>query len=431
MKNILPLMLIAILWSCSSSDHSDAASDSSAVSAESAATEQLAPAEPRLSGLWRGVLDSPGGELPFGIQLAQTADGYQAKILNGPEQVDTSAVLVTGSQVEIQFSWYDARLKATVDATGQSMHGEWSKTAADEHISRLPFTATKGYPYRFRADHSKLDASDVGGVWQVEFVDEDGPSVAVGEFQQSGTKVNGTFLTPTGDYRYLAGQVQAGVLRLSAFDGAHAFLFEAHLEGNQLTGDFWSRDTYHATWTAHRNDQAHDVLPDAWQAVKLTTDEIQFAFPDETGQLVRLSDPRFANKAVIINIFGTWCPNCNDEAPVLAGFYQQYRDQGLEIVGLAFEYTDDPVRDFQQIAAFRQRHGIDYPLLRAGQNDKAEAAQILGFVDQIVAYPTSLFLDRDHRVVNIHSGFAGPGTGAHYEQLVQQLEAQIQALLLE
>ncbi|HRD38300.1 MAG TPA: TlpA family protein disulfide reductase, partial [Bacteroidia bacterium] len=48
---------------------------------------------------------------------------------------------------------------------------------------------------------------------------------AVGIFKQSGSKVTGTFLTETGDYRYLEGAVQNSNMSLSCFDGSHAFLF--------------------------------------------------------------------------------------------------------------------------------------------------------------------------------------------------------------
>lgn len=385
---------------------------------------------PSLAGLWRGVLQSPGGELPFGIQMARTSDGYEAKILNGPERVDTSAVVVNGNSVEIQFSWYDARIAATYDADSNSLVGEWSKTAAGM-ISKLPFTATKGYPYRFNKNQADQSSTQVQGVWQAEFIDEDETSVAVGEFSQNGQKVNGTFLTPTGDYRFLAGHAIGGELKLSAFDGAHAFLFDAKLVNGQLSGGFWSRDTYHATWTAELNDDAYSVLPDSWDMVQVTTSDntVAFAFEDLNGQLVQLTDDRFKDKPVLINLFGTWCPNCNDEAPVLAEFYDKYNSDGLEIVGLAFEYTDDVERDKKQITEFKNRYGIQYPLLRAGMNDKKEAAKVLGFLDKIVAYPTSIFLDRNHQVVNIHSGFAGPGTGAHFTELVTELEDQIKAIV--
>ncbi len=389
-----------------------------------------APKAVSLAGLWRGVLQSPGGELPFGIQMVKTTGGYEAKILNGPERVDTSAVIVDGSSIEIQFSWYDARIKATVAASGDSMQGEWSKTAPNK-ISKLPFSATRGYPYRFELPTSRT-LTTVDGVWEAQFVDEDGDSVAVGEFKQSGQKVNGTFLTPTGDYRFLAGHAMGDSLYLSAFDGAHAFLFDAKInDGKIVNGNFWSRDSYHATWTAEPNANAHEVLPDSWDMVEVTTDDntVSFAFEDLKGNLVQLTDDRFKDKPVLINIFGTWCPNCNDEAPVLVDFYDKYHADGLEIVGLAFEFTDDVERDKKQIAAFKKRFGIQYPLLRAGINDKKEAAKVLGFLDKVVAYPTSIFLDRDHQVVNIHSGFAGPGTGDHFIALVNELEEQIKVIV--
>ena len=422
MKKLLIILSIVFITACEQSNEPT----QQQVQAKSPATEQLV----NLAGLWRGVLQSPGGELPFGIQMAKTSTGYEAKILNGTERVDTSGVVVNGNQVEIQFSWYDARIKASYDADSNSLSGEWSKTAAGM-ISSLPFSATKGYPYRFEKNSENQSPTQVAGIWQAEFVDEDETSVAVGEFKQSGQKVNGTFLTPTGDYRFLSGHAIGGRLKLSAFDGAHAFLFDAKLVDGQLSGGFWSRDSYQATWTAELNDQAYDVLPDSWDMVKITTEDntVSFAFEDLNGQLVQLSDQRFKNKPVLINLFGTWCPNCNDEAPVLAKFYDQYHADGLEIVGLAFEFTEDVTRDRKQIAEFKQRYGIQYPLLRAGINDKKEAAKVLGFLDKVVAYPTSIFLNRDHQVVNIHSGFAGPGTGEHFNELVKDLEAQIKAIV--
>ncbi len=431
MKKLIVLLSVFILVACNQSTEPD--QPSTTQKAEKPEVNQSvvqAKAVVNLAGLWRGVLQSPGGELPFGIQMAKTSDGYQAKIINGNEQADTSAVLVEGNQVEIQFSWYDARIKATYHAADNTLSGEWSKTAAGM-ISRLPFSATKGYPYRFKHDENNQESMNVTGIWQASFVDEDGTSVAVGEFKQSGQKVNGTFLTPTGDYRFLSGHAIGGKLKLSAFDGAHAFLFDATLSDGELSGGFWSRDTYHANWSAVLNEQAYEVLPDSWDMVKVTTADntVSFAFEDLNGDLVQLTDDRFKDKPVLINLFGTWCPNCNDEAPVLVDFYEKYHADGLEIVGLAFEFTEDVERDKKQIAEFKKRYGIQYPLLRAGINDKKEAAKVLGFLDKVVAYPTSIFLDRNHQVVNVHSGFAGPGTGDHFLQLVEELENQIQEIV--
>ncbi len=256
--------------------------------------------------------------------------------------------------------------------------------------------------------------------------------VARGELVQTGANLTGTFLTPTGDYRFLEGTYRLGRLRLSTFDGAHAFLFDATArEDGTLAGDFWSRDTYHATWTARRAEEYESILPDAWTAVGLTNDEgaFSFTFPDLEGDPLSLGDPRFAGKVVLVNIFGSWCPNCNDEAPLLAEWHRRYRDRGLEIVGLAYEFTGDPDRGRQLVRRFAERYSIEYPLLLAGVSDKAAAASTLPDLTAVIAYPTTIFIGRDGKVRKIHTGFTGPGTGSHYQQLVAELETVIEELL--
>ena len=277
--------------------------------------------------------------------------------------------------------------------------------------------------------------SSVDGHWSVLFEDEEGREEARGEFVQSADgEVHGTFLTPVGDYRVLAGSFDGGVLRLSTFDGAHAFLFAAHArEDGSLAGDFWSRDSYHATWTAQPIAEGEEVLPDPWNMVHLTNGEgrFRFAFPDTEGTLVSDTDPRFDGKVVQVNIFGTWCPNCNDEAPLLARWYRTYRDQGYEVVGLAYEFTGDPDRDREMLRRFATRHGIEYPLLLAGTSDKQDAAATLPDLSAVVAYPTSIFIGRDGKVQKIHTGWSGPGTGKHHEELVAEVERTIEGLLAE
>lgn len=403
-----------------------------------------------LEGTWRAVLSSPGGELPFGLRF-QSADGsdpgeggasaWNAWVINGEEELVTSSVRVDGQEVVIGFDWYDSEITARMDDDG-ALRGAWRRTAAEGETSRLPFTAQRPATPRFGAlaeapAPGADQVSDVSGVWRVVFTEDgDDPSeeVARGEFEQEGETVRGTFLTPTGDYRFLDGTYGDGWLRLSTFDGAHAFLFHARVqEDGSLEGDFWSRDVYHATWTAALSEDDASWLPDAWQEVGLTNDEgrLQFTFDDLEGKPLSLADPRFEGKVVVVNIFGSWCPNCNDEAPLLADWHRRYQDQGLEIVGLAYEFSGDPERDRSMVQRFGERHGIDYPLLLAGTSDKAAAAATLPDLTAVLAYPTTVFIARDGRVRRIHSGFSGPGTGVHHERLVDELEQTVESLLAE
>ena len=396
-----------------------------------------------LEGRWRGVLESPGGELPFGLEIAHGADGgWSAEILNGEERAEVSGVEVDGQEVRFAFDTYDAEIVATLsggeDGGPAELNGRWSKTVPGG-MSELGFHARRGEGYRFQPgpDASGDTPVSVAGVWSVRFQDENGTEPARAELDQDGATVTGTFLTPTGDYRFLAGRYEGGHLRLSTFDGAHAFLFHARAGSgapDTLEGDFWSRDTYHATWTAERTDDPGEAsLPDPWSQVQLTNDEgrFRFAFPDLDGETLAQDDPRFAGKVVLVNIFGTWCPNCNDEAPLLARWARDYRDRGLEVVGLAYEFSGDPERDRRQLRRFAERYGIDYPLLLAGTSDKTDAAATLPDLSAVLAYPTTVLIDRRGKVRSIYSGFSGPGTGEHYHRLVDEMEGRLESLLAE
>lgn len=375
---------------------------------------------PELEGVWRAVLASPGGDLPFTLTIGPGPDGLTAQALSAGEEEPFSAVRQEGDRVTLEISWYDSEIDARF-AGADRLEGVWRKTAAGGEDSRLDFSAERGRQDRFESERPA--GFDVSGAWTTEFVDEDGTFPARAELAQTGDRVTGTILTATGDYRYLEGQVDGRRLRLSTFDGAHAFLFDATLgEDELLTGDFWSRDSYHATWTARRAGP-EDALPDPFEEVGLTDPErrFRFRFPDLEGAMVSSEDERFAGKPMLVDIFGTWCPNCNDAAPLIAEWAREYGPRGLEVVGLAYEYTGDPERDAEMVRRYVERHDADYVHLLAGISDKAKASETLPDLTEILAFPTLVFLDREHRVVRVYSGFAGPGTGRHFELLREQL----------
>lgn len=380
-----------------------------------------------LDGLWHAALTSPGGPLPFTLQIA----GAQASIHNGEERAPISSVTRTEGGVVLDFATYDARIRAAWSEDGATLRGTWTKQGSTR-VYTLPFEARRGARPRFDAGPAR---GGVTGIWRVEFEDDGGREPARGLFTQAedGT-VTGTFLTPTGDYRYLAGALDGDVLRLSCFDGAHAFLFHARLEGETLTGDFWSSDKYHATWTATRVERAEQApLPDPYGLATLTSPDrrMRFAFEDTEGRVVSADDARFAGKVVLVDIFGTWCPNCNDQAPYLAEWHDRYRDRGFEVVGLAYEVSGDVERDREMLRRYRDRYGLRFPLLLGGVNDKARAGETLPDLSAVVAYPTTIFIGRDGTVRAVHSGFAGPGTGAAHTALISEMEARIEALLAE
>jgi len=397
------------------------------------ATERRSLA-PDLDGTWRAVLDSPGGSLPFGLSIEMTEDGYRAFAVNGEERAPFSHVELNGRKVRLAFDFYDSAIDALVAPDGQTIFGTWRRTNAGGGATEMKFLAERLRQDRFEPSLApaaeRPAAASIAGRWAAVFTDENGTEPAVAELRQTGTRIAGTILTPTGDYRYLDGSYSDGLLRLSTFDGAHAFLLiaretaDAHLEGR-----FWSGDSYAATWQADRDEEAQ--LPSAWQQVRLSSQDgrFRFAFPDFDGEIVSSEDDRFRGKPVVVNIFGSWCPNCNDEAPVLAAWDRRHRGQGLQIVGLAYELTGNRERDARQVRRFAERHGIEYTLLLAGVSDKEEAGKSLPDLSAVLSYPTTIFIDRTGRVQEIHSGYAGPGAGSHHTALVAELDAALAKIL--
>ncbi len=162
-----------------------------------------------------------------------------------------------------------------------------------------------------------------------------------------------------------------------------------------------------------------------------TTEPFRFAFPDLDGRTVTEQDPRFKGKVVMVDVFGTWCPTCHDAAPELVRLYRKYHDQGLEIVGLAYEVSGDTAVDHRQVRRFREKFGITYPMLLAGINLTDAAAATLPQLQGFTAFPTTIFLGRDGKVRRIHAGFYGPATGAQHAKQVRAWEAEVRKLLAE
>ena len=366
-------------------------------------------------------------ELPFRVTIQRRDVGdkseLQAEIVNGSERIPVGPILWKQPQLTIEIPHYASRLVLEYEPALETLRGQWWKRRGRDQEAKLACHGSR------RSADEGADPTRYLGRWVVRFADSEDPAVAVFVRDSSANQVQGTFLTTTGDYRYLAGKVVDGKLRLSCFDGAHAFLFEAQEHDGHLTGSFHSGNWYQTTWTATPDAQAS--LPDAFAQTEWT-DKVQLdelSFPDLQGRLVSLADPDLAGKCQIIEVFGSWCPNCHDAGEYLTELNQKYKGKGLSIVGLAFELTGDFAIDSAQVQKFKDRNGTEYPVLIAGTADKAEATRQLQVLDRVRSYPTFIFLDRNQKVKAIYSGFSGPATGPAHRKMRSQFESLIEGML--
>lgn len=380
-------------------------------------------------GNWRAWLDSPGGPLPFGLEISEGNGRWQAWVVNGPERMAIDRVVLEPPRVVLDFAHYDARLEATWSDQGARLDGRWVKTGAGDTEDSLPFHATLGGGYRFAPEAGPDDpVTPIAGQWAVDFSSSD--AVAIGQFRQMGREVQATFLTDTGDYRFLEGSMEGDLLRLSVFDGAHAFLFRATLgEEGTLSGDFWSRQSWHETWTATRSDTVALADPMGLTRVDTQVDWGALSFPDLEGTPRSLDDPAWSSGPRLIQVMGTWCPNCSDSTDLLLELHDKYHPAGLQVVSLAFEHTGRFERDARVVRTYQSHKNSPWTYLVAGLSKKAEASKSLPILDQVRAYPTVLFVEADGTVAAVHTGFVGPAAPEEHAQLRATYERLVRGLL--
>lgn len=416
-----------------------------------AACGPKAPA-PLSPGVFRATLETPGGELPFGLEIAQEPSQVAGKegtqpvlfLTNGPERVRVPEVKIADGTLTADMPGYentltlqekDGVLTGTVKILRK--RGEW-KT--------LALRGERGKTHRFFAPSAadgKVDAvapaattpvANVAGRWSVVFTDDQGkPSAGVAELQQAGALVTGTVLTPTGDHRFLAGEVRGEELLLSRFDGGTAFMYKLKLTAKQQE---LSGHVFYGNWGADAVQARRDAsaaLPDASMLTHLRNPgaRFDFTFPDLEGKPVSLSDARFNDQVVIVMLGGSWCPNCHDETTFMVPFLKARKGKGLAAVMLMFEHFGDMPQAVQAVKRFQTEFGISYPLLIAGTSDKDDAGTRMPQLDRVYAFPTTLVIDRQGRVRKIHTGFNGPATGVKYEQFQREFSTFIDKLLAE
>lgn len=385
---------------------------------------------PDPAGIWRATLTLPGGELPFGLEFEKQADGsLQALMINGEERAPANDVKLQADKLTIAMPGYQNRLEAML--SGDSMSGEVVMIRRGGEQQRIPLRAARNQTFRFFQSPMQSDMR-AAGRWAVQFKGSNSAYPAVGEFQQNGAKVTGTFLTETGDHRFLAGEIRGQELYLSGFDGGHAFLYRATFIGaDRIEGSFWSGLHSLETFVAERNDA--ETLADASRITQLRHSDakLDFSFPDIDGKTVALRDDAYRGKVVIVTLAGSWCPNCHDEAAYLAPLYRKLKSQGLEVIALMFERYGDFAQAAAATRVFKDEFGIDYATLIAGVSDKDDAAGKLPQLNGVFAFPTTIFIGRDGRVRHIHTGFSGPATGEHYRELTNEFETRLSNLLAE
>ena len=158
---------------------------------------------------------------------------------------------------------------------------------------------------------------------------------------------------------------------------------------------------------------------------------INFNFKDTNGKFVSLNDVQFKNKVVVVQILGTWCPNCLDETQFFLSYIEENPNEDLAFIGLSVEAAKTEEKAMKRIKNMIDKFNIPYPILLAqyGGTDKEKFLQKIPMLENIISYPTTIIIDKSGKVTSIHTGFNGPATGQAYVDYKEDFKTEIKGLL--
>ena len=376
-------------------------------------------------GLWKGELAMNDRLfIPFSINFSFPKNKIQMEIINSDERLKMRLKSENDS-ITAFFPESEAYLKFKLAQNNKEIRGYWVNPNK-KIVLKIPFNAWQ------LAEKIEIapNTTSISGRWKTTFSpNSKEPENAVGIFEQTAGKIKGTFLTETGDYRFLGGTIGNNKFSFSTFNGSWAFLFEGKVVGDSLHGEFYSGQSYHTTWVAVKDDAAN--LKDEDSLTYLVNDK-PFQFEkllDLKGKPVEFPNSKLTNKVVVYQIMGTWCPNCIDETKLLNSLYEKFKTDGLEIVALGYEVGVDQKEQIKRLKAFKKRLGIKYTVLLAGTNNKNVAAEQFPMLNGIMSFPTSVIADRNGKIRFVHTGFSGPATGEFYKKTCDKFQYEIELLL--
>lgn len=379
--------------------------------------------------LWNGSLHRTDTKsIPFRVFIDLQSPMPSGYFLVGNDKTTVPEIRRQGDSLTFLFSEYGAAMRGVLN--GDEWRGNY--ILYRNTITAIPFTASAVTSEKSSAPSATKPAIPLVGKFQA-FLQQGNKidSGATGTFWMKNDSIFGTLIAPDGDYGLNVGTQNGNDVTLSRFTGWQAQLFEFRQEGTSWKGTFYVRDHPPTLVTLEPRSTLLETIPGNLET-KIKKPRVPFAFSGITsdGQTLTNLSKRFRGKALIIDIMGTWCHNCMDEAPILQQIYTENKDKGLVLVGLSFEITDNPELGKKNIGLYQQKFGITFPILFCGSTeDKYVGPALQSQLDNFYAYPTALFINKKGRVQYIHIGFKGPGTGEEFQAEVKHIYDVVKSLI--
>jgi len=384
-------------------------------------------------GIWRGVFKVAETEVPFNFELkGKDAEHATFTLLNGTRRDDFHISYLGQDSLFIKMNTYDAALVAKIESDGR-ISGEYRSLVPGLKGNSLPFTAEQGKTYRFIEPGKDIaPTANLTGKWEFKGFSKEAVPNKVAILKQEGNKLTGVIMQVTGDSRELEGTVQGNQFVLSGFSGPSPKIYKGTInEDGTLSGEISQGIYDNLKFTGIKDSKAE--LPDPYKitALKEGVKKLAFTFPDLTGKPVSLTDDKYKGKVVIVELVGTWCPNCTDQTIFLSPWFNKNAKRGVEAIAIGFEQKDDLEYGKYTLGKLRDKYNIKYDILFGGLADKRLVADKLPALNKFIAYPTTIIIDRKGEVREIYTGYTGTVTGKYYDDYEKKFNKLLDELIAE
>jgi thiol-disulfide isomerase/thioredoxin len=376
----------------------------------------------RIAGKWAGYAELNGKQVPFQLEIGGTGENVTGVLVNGKERFASSSGSLSDGHLVLHFDYYANTLDAVLkqdDLTG----------TFGGHSRSIPITAH----LNARSPRASVGAPSIAGDWNVAVQGSKGEHSWKLHVRQEGAHVVAVIQRIDGDTGDLYGQWQDGKFVVSHFTPAGPSYAELKpLSDRSLQILTFAHKGELEQLSAQRVHAKSVEMPAAVDDplrhtfLKNPREPLAFRFPDLTGKMVSNTDPEFKGKAVIVSIGGSWCPNCQDEAPFLEELYRRFHARGLEVVEVSFE-EESQLTNPSRLKAVIRRFGVTYPVLLAGTPDQLR--EKFPYVSSLDCWPTTFFIGRDGTVKAIHTGYSGPATGKDNIALQSAITSTVHRIL--
>lgn len=389
------------------------------------------------ASMWKvSLLLQESVEIPFVLQ--NTASKHW-NLFNGHEIITLKKITQTDKKLILEFPLYENRLEFDLQG-GKLLQGSWiKKTISEDQIFSLKVQGEVHNSERFPYAEGQKNMITMGKKYEIQFSNSEENFVGLGQFESGpsladknglrGTKLSGSILTTTGDFRFLEGYFHTNhELVMVGFDGQFAFYLKATVlkDGQEMKGKFYGGKTWQLNFVGKKNDQYE--LPNAYEQTYLKKNQTQFHFKskDLSGKEIDLGLKKRATKITMVQVFGSWCPNCVDETKFLSKWQQTKIGKKVQIISLAFEKQASQEAALVHLKKWQKQIHINNSLVLASFNlNEKKVTDILPEIEKHVSFPTLYFLDKSGKIIKIHTGFSGPATGHAYLKFQDELNSFI------